>query len=76
LKQVITVSTTTGLDFWTAFTAVAACLNVLGPAFGELGANFQPVSDIGTWILTFTMLLGRLEFYCVLVLLTPAYWRY
>jgi trk system potassium uptake protein TrkH len=66
----------TGLDFWTAFTAVAACLNVLGPAFGELGANFQPVSDIGTWILTFTMLLGRLEFYCVLVLLTPAYWHY
>jgi len=66
----------TGLDFWTAFTAVAACLNVLGPAFGELGNNFQPVNDIGTWILSFTMLLGRLEFYCVLVLLTPAYWRY
>ena len=66
----------TGLDFWTSFTAVAACLNVLGPAFGELGANFQPVNDFGTWVLTFTMLLGRLEFYSVLVLLTPMYWRY
>lgn len=66
----------TGLDFWSSFTAVAACINVLGPAFGELGANFQPVSDVGTWILSFSMLLGRLEFLTLLVLFTPAYWRF
>ena len=67
---------TTGLDFWSSFTAVAACLNVLGPAFGELGANFQPVNDFGTWVLTFTMLLGRLEFFTLLVLFSPNYWKF
>lgn len=65
----------TGLDLFSAFTAVAACLNVLGPAFGELGSNFIPVSDTGTWILTFTMLLGRLEFFTMLALLHPSFWR-
>ncbi|MFA7556143.1 MAG: potassium transporter TrkG [Spongiibacteraceae bacterium] len=65
----------TGLSFWAAFSAVAACLNVVGPGFGELGNNFQPVSDIGTWILSFAMLLGRLEFFTIIVLLVPEFWR-
>lgn len=65
----------TGLDFLSAFTATASCLNVLGPAFGELGNNFQPVSDTGTAILSFTMVLGRLEYFTVLTLLLPGYWR-
>jgi trk system potassium uptake protein TrkH len=65
----------TGLDFWSALTAVAACLNVLGPAFGTLGSNFQPVSDTGTWILSFAMLLGRLEYFTVLALFLPGFWR-
>lgn len=65
----------TGLDFWSAFTAVAACLNVLGPAFGELGSNFQPVSDTGTWILSFAMILGRLEYFTVLALFSPMFWK-
>jgi trk system potassium uptake protein TrkH len=65
----------TGLDFWSSFTAVAACLNVLGPAFGELGSNFQPVSDSGTWILSGAMILGRLEYFTVLALFVPAFWR-
>lgn len=64
----------TGLDLWSSFSAVAACLNVLGPAFGELGNNFLPVSDLGTWVLSLTMLLGRLEFFTVLVLLSPRFW--
>ncbi|NHO64887.1 potassium transporter [Aestuariicella hydrocarbonica] len=64
----------TGLDFWSAFTAVAACLNVLGPAFGELGNNFQPVSDAGTWMLSGAMILGRLEYFTVLALLLPGFW--
>ena len=66
----------TGLDFWSSFTAVAACVNVLGPAFGELGSNFQPVSDTGTWILSGAMILGRLEYFTVLALFLPGYWRF
>ncbi len=66
----------TGLDFWSALTAVAACLNVLGPAFGALGSNFQPVSDVGTWILSLAMILGRLEYFTVLALFLPGFWRH
>ncbi len=65
----------TGLDFWSAFTAVAACLNVLGPAFGSLGNNFQPVSDVGTWLLSAAMILGRLEYFTVLTLVMPSFWQ-
>ena len=66
----------TGLDFWTAFTAVAACVNVLGPGFGEVAANFQAVNAAGTWVLSFAMILGRLEYFTILALLLPAFWRY
>ncbi len=65
----------TGLDFLTALSGVSACMNVNGPAYGALGSNFIPLTDTATWILTATMLLGRLEFFTVLVLLTPAFWR-
>lgn len=65
----------TGLDFLSAFSATAACVNVLGPAFGELGNNFQPVSDAGTAILSLAMVLGRLEYFTALSLLLPAFWR-
>lgn len=65
----------TGLDFWSAFTAVAACVNVLGPGFGEVGSNFVPVSDIGTWILTLAMLVGRLEYFTVFALFTHTFWK-
>lgn len=67
---------TTGLDFWSSITAVAACLNVLGPAFGELGNNFQPVTDFGTWVLSFAMILGRLEYFTVLTLFVPKFWQH
>lgn len=66
----------TGLDVWSAFTAVAACVNVLGPGFGEVGSNFQPVSDAGTWLLSAAMIIGRLEYLTVFALLLPAFWRY
>lgn len=66
----------TGLDFYSALTAVAACINVLGPAFGVLGSNFQPVSDAGLLILDFAMILGRLEFFTVLALFLPAFWKH
>lgn len=65
----------TGLDFWTALSAAAACLNVLGPGFGQVGSNFQPVSDVGTWILCGAMILGRLEYFTVIALFLPTFWR-
>jgi trk system potassium uptake protein TrkH len=66
----------TGLDFWSSLSAVAACINVLGPAFGELSSNFQPVSDTGTWMLSAAMILGRLEYFTVLALFMPSFWRH
>ena len=65
----------TGLDLLTAFSAVAACMNNLGPGLGDVGANYTSVNDVGKWVLCFAMLLGRLEIFTLLVLLTPAFWR-
>ncbi len=64
-----------GLDLWTAISAVTACVNVLGPAFGTLSSNFQPLNDFGLDVLTFAMILGRLEYLTLFVLLMPQYWR-
>ncbi|MFC0444705.1 TrkH family potassium uptake protein [Pseudidiomarina halophila] len=65
----------TGLDFWSSFTAVSACINVLGPGFGEVGSNFIVVSDTGIWLLNLAMLLGRLEYFTLIALLLPTFWR-
>ena len=65
----------TGLDFITAFSAVAASLNNLGPGLGDVAANYGAVSDVAKWILCFAMLLGRLEVFTLLVLFTPMFWR-
>jgi trk system potassium uptake protein TrkH len=66
-----------GLDFISAFTAVIACVNNMGPGLGVVGpaSNYQGLSDFQTWICSLAMLLGRLEIFSVLVLFTPAYWR-
>jgi trk system potassium uptake protein TrkH len=65
----------TGLDLMTSFSAVAACINNLGPGLGTVGANYANLHDPAKWILCFAMLLGRLEIFTLLVLLTPAFWR-
>ena len=65
----------TGLDQVTAFSAVVACLNNLGPGLGSVGAHYDGISDLAKWILCFAMLLGRLEIFTLLVLLSPAFWR-
>ncbi len=65
----------TGLDQVTAFSAVAATLNNLGPGLGDVGANYAALSDTAKWILMFAMMLGRLEIFTLLVLLSPAFWR-
>lgn len=65
----------TGLDFATAFTAVGACINNLGPGLGTVAAHYGNISDPAKWLLCFAMLLGRLEVFTLLVLFTPAFWR-
>ncbi len=65
----------TGLDQVTAFSAVAATLNNLGPGLGEVGANYTAINDFSKWILCLGMLLGRLEIFTLLVILTPAFWK-
>jgi trk system potassium uptake protein TrkH len=64
-----------GLDLETSFSAVAACLNNLGPGLGDVGQNFASINDFAKWVLCLAMLLGRLEIFTLLVLLTPAFWR-
>jgi trk system potassium uptake protein TrkH len=66
-----------GLDVVTAFTAVVACVNNIGPGLGEVGpaVNFKGLSDFQTWVCTFGMMLGRLELLSLLVLFTPQFWR-
>ncbi len=63
-----------GLDQITAFSAVAACLNNLGPGLGQVGANYATLDAFPLLILNIAMLLGRLEIFTLLVLFTPAFW--
>lgn len=65
----------TGLDHVTAFSAVGACLNNLGPGLGDVAAHYGNISDAAKWILSLTMLLGRLEIFTLLVLISPTFWR-
>jgi len=65
----------TGLDQVTAFSAVAATLNNLGPGLGDVASGFMNVTDAGKWISVIGMLLGRLEIFTLLVLITPTFWR-
>jgi trk system potassium uptake protein TrkH len=65
----------TGLDQITAFSAVAACMNNLGPGLGGVGANYVEINDAAKWALSFAMMLGRLEIFTLLILFTGAFWR-
>jgi trk system potassium uptake protein TrkH len=66
-----------GLDVLTAFTAVVACVNNIGPGLGDVGpaVNYGGLSDFQTWVCTLAMMLGRLELLALFVLLTPEFWR-
>ena len=64
-----------GLDQVSAFSAIATCMNNMGPGLGEVAYSFASVSDSGKLIAIIGMLLGRLEVFTILVLLTPAFWR-
>ncbi|MEM9688598.1 MAG: TrkH family potassium uptake protein [Pseudomonadota bacterium] len=65
----------TGLDQVTAFSAVAATLNNLGPGLGDVATGFMTIPDMAKWIAIAGMLLGRLEIFTLLVLFTPTFWQ-
>ena len=65
-----------GLDFESALGASAAAIGNIGPGIGSVGpaSNYALVPESGKWVLTVLMLVGRLEIFTVLILLTPAFW--
>lgn len=71
----MTILMFTGLDQVTAFSAVAATLNNLGPGLGEVSSTFGTVNDTAKWVGIVAMILGRLEIFTLLVILTPEFWR-
>ena len=66
-----------GLEIITAFSAVVASINNTGPGLGQVGpaSNYAGLTDFQIWVCTFAMLLGRLEIFTLLVVMTPAFWR-
>jgi trk system potassium uptake protein TrkH len=65
----------TGVDQVTAFSAIASGMNNLGPGLGEIHLHFYDLNDMGKLLVATAMLLGRLEIFTILVLLSPAFWR-
>ena len=68
----------TGLDFVTSISAAATSISNVGPGLGDLigpNGNFSSLSDNSKWILSLTMILGRLELFAILVLFLPSFWR-
>ena len=64
-----------GNDFLTSFSAVGATLNNMGPGLGEVAQNYSSLTDLSKIGLCLAMILGRLEIFTLLVILTPAFWR-
>ena len=66
-----------GLDIISAFTAIVASINNTGPGLGVVGPSttYEVLTDFQTWVCSFAMLLGRLELFTLLVVMTPAFWR-
>ena len=64
-----------GMDVITAFSAVGACLNNLGPGLAGVAASYADIADPAKWVLSLAMLLGRLEIFTLLVLFMPMFWR-
>src|SRR6056300_354705 len=68
----------TGLDFLSAISGAATSISNVGPGLGEMigpNGNFKAIPEISKWILSFGMLLGRLELFAVLILFFPSFWR-
>ena len=68
----------TGLDFLTAISGAASAISNVGPGLGDMigpDGNYKNIPDVSKWILSFGMLLGRLELFAILVLFFPSFWR-
>ena len=68
----------TGLDFISSISAAATSISNVGPGLGEIigpNGNFSKLSDISKWVLSISMILGRLELFAILVLFIPSFWR-
>jgi trk system potassium uptake protein TrkH len=67
----------TGLEFSSSMGSVAACLGNIGPGLGSTGpgTNYAHVTNLGKWVLSFIMLLGRLELFTVLIIFSPSFWK-
>ena len=68
----------TGLDFLTSLSGAASAISNVGPGLGDMigpNGNYKNIPDISKWILSFGMLLGRLELFAVLILFFPSFWR-
>ncbi|WP_022663598.1 TrkH family potassium uptake protein [Desulfospira joergensenii] len=66
-----------GVDMVTSLGAVAACIGNIGPGFGTVGPaeNFSQIPILGKWLLSWCMLVGRLEIYTIIILFIPDFWR-
>ena len=64
-----------GVDQVTAFSAIAATINNLGPGLGEVANGYGDLNALSKWCVVCAMLLGRLEIFTLLVLITPIFWR-
>jgi trk system potassium uptake protein TrkH len=69
--------TSLGLDMPTSFGAVVAALGNIGPGLGDVGPtdNYAFMPAIGKWVLSLLMLMGRLELFTVIILLSPYFWQ-
>ncbi|MDR2165785.1 MAG: TrkH family potassium uptake protein [Zoogloeaceae bacterium] len=77
LVALVLVMSFSGLEIVTAFSAIVASLNNTGPGLGMVGpsSTYAALTPFQTWICALAMLLGRLEIFTLLVVLTPAFWR-
>ena len=73
--HLIDITGIAGLDQVTAWSAVAASINNAGPGLGEVSTTFRDVNDAAKWICAAAMLLGRLEVFTLILLVTPDFWR-
>lgn len=66
-----------GVDLVTSFAAALACIGNIGPGVGSVGPteNYAHLPDLAKWVLSFCMLLGRLEIYTIIILFVPEFWR-
>ena len=65
-----------GLDITTSFSATASCINNLGPALGDAYNNYSSLNIFSKYVLSFSMILGRLEIFTLLIVMTPYFWKF